>query len=68
MAPFVGLLKLVVYTGVEIRGTTRRCPVLIGSGLIEQVGKRVRNSLRANTCAIVTDTNVAPLFGRRVKR
>jgi 3-dehydroquinate synthase len=68
MVPFVGRLKLVVHTSVEIRGTARRYPVLIGSGLIEQVGKRIRDYLLANTCAIVTDTNVAPLFADRAKQ
>jgi len=36
--------------------------------LIEQVGKRIRNYLLANTCAIVTDTNVAPLLADRAKQ
>jgi 3-dehydroquinate synthase len=53
---------------VEIRSATRRYPVLVGSGLIQQIGERVRNSLPGNRCAIVTDSNVAPLFADRAKQ
>jgi len=55
-------------TAVEIRGA-HRYPVLVGSGLIDQVGGQVCKFVRGgNTCAIVTDSNVGPIFARRVKR
>jgi 3-dehydroquinate synthase len=53
---------------VEIHSAARCYPALVGSGLIEQVGKRVRKYLRRKTCAIITDSNVAPLFADRVER
>ena len=53
---------------MEIRGARHRYSTLVGSGLIEQLGERVRKFLLRRKCAIVTDTNVGPLVARRVKR
>ena len=52
---------------VEIHGAPRY-PVIVGRGLIDQVGRHISKVLRGNTCAIVTDNNVRPLFALRVKR
>ena len=38
-------------------------PVLIGPGLLATAGKFVKERLPAGRCAIVSDTNVGPLFG-----
>jgi len=40
----------------------------VGSGLVEQVGKRVRKYLTRKSCAIISDSNVAPLFADRIKQ
>jgi 3-dehydroquinate synthase len=53
---------------VEVRGTAHRYPALIGSGLLEQLGECTRKYLPRTTCAIISDSNVAPLFGDRVSR
>ncbi len=53
---------------MENRGAAQSDPVLIGSGLLEQVGKYARKYLPRETCAIISDTNVAPLFGDQVKQ
>jgi 3-dehydroquinate synthase len=53
---------------VEIRGARYRYPALVGSGLIELVGKCARKYLPRKTCAIISDSNVAPLFAERVRR
>jgi 3-dehydroquinate synthase len=53
---------------VEIRGARHRYSALVGSGLIEQLGERVRKFLLGRRCAIVTDSNVALLFAGRAKR
>src|SRR5581483_5063355 len=42
--------------------------VLIGQGLLEQVGEHVVKYLTAKTCAVVTDRNVELLFANRVNR
>jgi len=42
--------------------------VLIGEGLLKRLGARVRKVLSGQTCAIITDSNVAPLFADRVKQ
>ena len=46
----------------------QRYRVLVGEGLLDQVGARVRQHLARETCAIISDSNVAPLFANRVKK
>ena len=46
----------------------QRYRVLIGEGLLKRLGARVRKVLSGQTCAIITDSNVAPLFVDRVKQ
>jgi 3-dehydroquinate synthase len=41
---------------------------LIGGGLLKQLGIYARKYLRGKTCAIISDSNVAPLFADRVKQ
>jgi 3-dehydroquinate synthase len=53
---------------VEIHGARHRYSALVGSGLIEQLGGRVRKFLPGRRCAIVTDSNVALLLAGRAKR
>jgi 3-dehydroquinate synthase len=52
----------------EIRGARYCYWALVGSGLIRQLGRQARKLLSGQTCAIISDTNVAPLFAARVKR
>jgi 3-dehydroquinate synthase len=52
---------------LEIRGGVHRYPVLVNAGLLDQVGKYARKYLRRKTCAIISDSNVAPLFAERAK-
>jgi 3-dehydroquinate synthase len=54
--------KIVVSVGRE------RYRVLIGESLLKQLGVRVRKYLARKTCALISDSNVAPLFADRVKR
>jgi 3-dehydroquinate synthase len=51
-----------------IRGAAHRYPALVGSHLLEQLGESTRKYLPRKTCAIISDSNVAPLFGDRVSR
>ena len=53
---------------MDIRGATHRYPVLVGSDLIDELGKRAHKFLRSKTCAIISDSNVGPLFANRAKR
>ncbi|PYL06839.1 MAG: 3-dehydroquinate synthase [Verrucomicrobia bacterium] len=54
--------KITVSVGRE------RYRVLIGEGLLKQLGKHVRKYLSRKTCAIIADDEVAQLFARRVER
>jgi len=64
----VDSVGLVLPARVEIRGAAGRYPVLIGSGLIDQLGKRARKYISGDSCAIVTDTNVRRFLASRVKQ
>jgi 3-dehydroquinate synthase len=46
----------------------QRYRVLIGKGLLRQVGSRVRKHLPRKPCAIISDKNVAPLFADPVRQ
>jgi 3-dehydroquinate synthase len=53
---------------LKIRGAAHRYPALVASNLLERLGECVRKYLPRKTCAIISDSNVAPLFGDRVLR
>jgi 3-dehydroquinate synthase len=53
---------------VETRGAAPSYPALVGSGLIASTGEEVAKRLRCTRCAIISDTNIAPLLADRVKR
>jgi 3-dehydroquinate synthase len=44
--------------------TTREYPVLIGEGLLPQIGSLIRDVKAPCKAAIISDTNVFPLFGK----
>jgi 3-dehydroquinate synthase len=53
---------------LKISSAVQTYPALVGPGLLGQLGEHVRNHLPRETCAIISDTNVAPLFGDQVTR
>ena len=53
---------------MEVGGAAYRYPVFIGPGVLGQLGESTHKYLPYETCAIISDTNVGPLFARRVKR
>jgi len=46
----------------------QRYRVLIGQGLLKQLGVRVRRHLARKTCAIISDSNIALFFADRVTK
>src|SRR5207248_3486914 len=64
----VGVLSLFVTSAVEMCGASRCYPALVGQSLLERVGKHVREYVASETCAIVSDSNVASHFANRVKQ
>ena len=42
--------------------------MLLGEDLLKQIGARVRRHLDCKKCAVISDSNVASLFGNRVKK
>jgi 3-dehydroquinate synthase len=53
---------------VEIRSAAQTYRVLLEVELLDRLGKCVGKYLPGKTCAIISDTNVAPLFADRVTR
>jgi 3-dehydroquinate synthase len=53
-------------TAISLGG--QRYRVLVGTGLLKQVGACVRQHLDCKTCAVISDSNVASLFANRVKK
>jgi len=54
-------------TAVAIRLQDRKYEALIGSNLLNNVGSIV-GEVRGPRCAIISDTTVAPLFGKRLEK
>ena len=63
-----GVPSLRVRRVVQISGGVYTHSTLIDAGLLDHTGAYARKYLARQTCAIVTDTNVAPLFADRAKR
>ena len=53
-------------TAISLGG--QRYRVLVGTGLLKQVGSCVRQHLDCKTCAVISDSNVASLFANPVKK
>ncbi len=56
----------VISTEVRTSGNSYR--VLIGPGLLETIGDAIKEKLAPSRCAIVSDTNVAPLFAEKMQK
>ncbi len=55
-------------TSVEVRTGRQRYDVLIGSGLLARAGELFRKHFSEGACAIISDSNVAALFGERLEQ
>ena len=56
------------FTPITIRGGGRSYDVIVGFKLLETVGSTIAKLLSGPRCAIISDTNVGPLFADRVKQ
>lgn len=52
----------------EVRTSGHSYRVLIGPGLLETVGDTIKEKLAPSRCAIVSDTNVAPLLAGKIQK
>ena len=53
---------------MEARGAECRYSVLVSINLLDRLGAYARKYLPRETCAIICDTNVGPLFADRIKK
>jgi 3-dehydroquinate synthase len=53
---------------VEVQAGSHGCDVLIESSLVTNFGDIVKKRLGGAHCAIISDSNVEPIFGKRVKQ
>ena len=51
---------------VEVRAGQQRYEVLIGPGLLAEIGALVRGHFRGERCAVISDANVVPLFAGKI--
>jgi len=52
----------------ELSAGKQRCRIEIGAALLARTGELIHEILIGPHCAIISDSNVAPLFGDRVKQ
>jgi 3-dehydroquinate synthase len=57
-----------IHSVVQVRGGTHRYHALIGSNLLRRTGEYVHKRLAGQRCAVISDSNVAPLFADCVKK
>jgi 3-dehydroquinate synthase len=55
-------------TSTEVRAGQHSYPVLIGPGLFETIGDAIKEKISLSRCAIISDTNVAPLFAGKIQK
>jgi 3-dehydroquinate synthase len=55
-------------TAIRVRAASSAHDMIVGAGLLHETGARVRSVMQGHCCAIISDSNVAPLFGDRIKR
>jgi 3-dehydroquinate synthase len=53
---------------VQIRAGAYCYPALVGLNLIDQAGTYIRKRIPNRTCAIISDSDVAPLFANHLKK
>jgi 3-dehydroquinate synthase len=61
-----GCLRFSV-TSIEVHTGARAYDVVIGSGLLARAGELISKRLPARRCAVISDANVAALFGERLE-
>ena len=61
-------VRSVSVAALEIRGPAYHYPALVGSNLLARLGDYTRKYLSRETCAVISDSNIAPLFADHVKR
>jgi 3-dehydroquinate synthase len=57
-----------IHSVLQIRVSVHRYPVLISTGLLDQIGDYARKHFARERCAIISDSNVVPLFIARLKK
>ncbi len=52
---------------IRVDTPSRPYDVLVGAGLLDELGQRVREVVGQTRCCVVSETNVAPLYAERVE-
>lgn len=63
-----GVPSLLARRIVQARGDVYAHSALIDAGLLDHIGAHTRKCLARETCAVITDTNVAPFFAEQVQK
>jgi 3-dehydroquinate synthase len=55
------------YFVVENRSGVHRYPILVGTNLLDQIGDYARKYFFSEQCAVISDSNVAPIYADRIR-
>jgi 3-dehydroquinate synthase len=55
-------------TPVQISTGGKEYEAIIGPGLLDEIGSIIAKKIAPSRCAIISDTNIAPIFGERIKK
>jgi 3-dehydroquinate synthase len=64
----MGSLSTLPVTSVTVRAGGNQYQATVGPGLLDDVGSIIAKQIAPSRCAIISDTNIAPIFGERVKK
>ena len=53
---------------IEVPTSSRTYQVTVGAGILEEIGSICRSSVGGDTCCVISDSTVAPLYAERVSR
>ncbi len=62
----IGSNRILVMRSIRIEAGNNPYEVLVGPGLLDQAGSLLARKVKPSSCAIVSDSNVAPLYAERV--
>jgi 3-dehydroquinate synthase len=64
----MGSLSTLPVTSVTVRAGGNQYQATVGPGLLDDVGSIIAKQIAPSRCAIISDTNIAPIFGERVEK
>jgi 3-dehydroquinate synthase len=61
-------LDSLTYSVVENRSGVHRYPILVGTNLLDQIGDYARKYFPCEQCAVISDSNIAPIYANCIRK